>query len=295
MPQYHTQKIRTASLIALPFALMALTPAAHALSMTAENSWSFDGGATTFLDSDGPASSGTVDVLASQASATGSVFYHTYGNDTGNFGSRSSGAGLFDIGGEYSFEESYAASTTSFGFHVVPGELAFSNSSSFTGTEYLTASYFLDIMLNGTSIWSSGATLEQTGSSVSLINQVGTSLGSYTAGSYQYTMNDFIGTLALNSFGAFNTSGFNTINYVLTTAASSNISDCSISTGGVDADGNHNPDVAGNGSSGGSVVCAGAIARIGDPFGVNSVPEPGTIALLGLGIAGLAFCRRRKT
>lgn len=61
-----------------------------------------------------------------------------------------------------------------------------------------------------------------------------------------------------------------------------------------------------DGYGGGGTACYDqtAIARIGDPFdesyldlpgGINvAVPEPVRIALLGVGLAGLAFVRRRR-
>lgn len=298
MFQHCARPIRTTSLIALPLALMALAPAAHALSMNATANWTV--GLTDPAGSaSASASSGSVDIGAwhnDTTNSANSVFYHTYGDDAGNFGSRSSGNGNFDIDGQYSFNNTYTASgsTSLFSFHVVPGELAFYGSAGLTGTDQLTASYFLDILLNGVSIWSSGAKLEQNGGSVNLINQVGASLGSYTAGSFQYNMNDYTNTLTLNDYATINNGDTYTIDYVLTTKATGNLT-CTGSSSNTSGGGAADPTKPENhDSTGNTDPCAGAVARIGDPFGVHDVPEPSTIALLGLGLAGFGIARRRK-
>ena len=298
-----SQRFRTTSLIALPLALMALAPAAHALSMTASNNWAYNGAPLPGvpLDVSGPASSGSVNVLAFDSdpgNSANSVFYHTYGDDTGNFGSRSSGTGNFYITGEYKFHEAYTASgggTDTFNFHVVPGELA-TYSAPLTGAEMLLGKYNLEILLNGASIWSSYAALATTSSGTTL-TQSGASLGGTLTGS-QYSWADYTNSLLLSSFATLNAGDSYTIDYRLTTTASGNLI-CTGSPSNTGGGGATDPVGGGvkpnpDSSNGNANPCGGAVARIGDPFGVRDVPEPSTVALLGLGLVGFGITRRRK-
>ena len=295
-----SQRFRTTSLIALPLALMALAPTAHALSMNATANWTV--GVTDPAGSNSAsASSGSVDIGGGAVDSTNnanSVFYHTYGNDSGNFGSRTSGTGNFDITGQYSFHENYVASggATTFNFHIVPGELGVSNLA-LTGLEQLLATYTLDIRLDGISVWNSNAQLNQT-SGGTAFTQGGASIGGALLSNH-YSWSDYFGNVALGTFAA----GHNfTIDYDLTTHAAGNLT-CTASTS------NNTPpkDPTTANSTPNANPCGGAIARIGDPFdvtgsgsndfvvkGASAVPEPSTVALLGLGLVGFGIARRRK-
>lgn len=50
----------------------------------------------------------------------------------------------------------------------------------------------------------------------------------------------------------------------------------------------------GAGSAQGTIAAPGGNIGVADVAGPPSLPEPGTLALLGLGLAGLAATRRRK-
>lgn len=221
--QHPTRLLRAASLITLPIALTAFTPAAHALQMDAGANWSYNGAAAG-TDSDGPASSGFVDILgwdSDTSNNANSIFYHTYGDSAGNFGSRVSGTGDFSITGQYSFSESYVASMVNpvFSFNIVPGELAFYNLPALSGSDQLSASYLLDIRLNGVSIWDSYALLLINSSGQSL-TQTGTTLTNAALTGNQYAWDSHSQSLTLNGINIGDTF---TLDYDLTTIASSNI------------------------------------------------------------------------
>ena len=107
--------------------LMLLTVPVKAATIQAEVDWTLVGSPRPGSpDIDGPATSGYVDVLAGDSDASNNnVFYHTYGDVSGNFGSRVSGNGYYDINGLFTYKETFVnpnpfPSPASFTFTIVP-------------------------------------------------------------------------------------------------------------------------------------------------------------------------------
>lgn len=187
--------------------------------------------------------------------------------------------------------------------------------------EFITAEYNAGIKFNGGDIWSSTATLTKNNVGLDFTTG-GTVLGSY-GGDSNYYWGAHTDTLGLGVIGAG--SSF-TIEYMIETHTVSNLpllDDCNDGYGYGDGYGDYGEngvdidvsEYGEYGDYGGGIDCFAqnltAYAQFGDPFdfngnnvptmtpdsfniGSNSVSEPNTPYLLGLGLAGLAFIRRRK-
>ena len=105
-----------------------------------------------------------VDVVAFPYSAGNSAVVHSYGYTGGNFGSRSSGSGVYDVSGAFKIVMTIAnttsvAQTASFNFNITPGWLSNSIASALTGSDFVSAGLSFDLRRNGAAVWGSAATL----------------------------------------------------------------------------------------------------------------------------------------
>jgi hypothetical protein len=165
--------------LALAIAL-GLASQAQAQSVQQANASYVDGSGNRVNLQQGP-SAGSVDVLEFVNTGFDSdVGIHTYGGASGDFGSRSSGMGLFDVTGLFVIEKtvtntSSIAQLATFNFNVTPGLLQNNIQSRLTGSEYVSAGLNFDIRSNGNQVWGSGATLK-TDAAGTIYNQTGTDL-----------------------------------------------------------------------------------------------------------------------
>ncbi len=111
-----------------------------------------------------PAPGARVDVVRFPFSGPNSAVAHSYGYTGGDFGSRSSGLGVYDVSGSFKIvmtisNTSSVAQTARFDFNITPGLLSNTIASPLTGSEFLNAALKFDVRRNGSSVWGSAANL----------------------------------------------------------------------------------------------------------------------------------------
>jgi len=287
-------------------------PAAWSMAIEANVEWTLGGVPPAASDTDGPAATGSVDVLDGDTdTSNNSVFYHTYGNTTGTFGSRVSGGGTYDIDGIFTFAETFIATSSAptFLFEIIPGQIDArqyygATATDMPGGEEVRAGYEIEVRLDGGSIWSSfgevwvddgGTHTHFTGTSI------GGSLTLDPGGTFaSYSWSVFNGNVAL---GTFTPGDSFLLEYDLRTFSSANTDADGCTDGGIGGDPGRpgQPTEPGTLGSG----CGAGIAQSGDPFsfsnssaasisGAVPAPAPATLGLLSAGLAGIGALRRRR-
>ncbi len=154
---------------------------------------------------------------------------HTYGSTTGDFGSRSSGTRVYAITGDYLIRQTFTnpfttAQNVAFNFYINPGTIQNYAPGVLTGSEFVTAGIAFNIRRDGTSVFSSDATLTTNASGTTYV-QNGENL--YTpqpapagAPSTTYNINGGARTVSL---GMLDGLASLTLEYTLSTFASGNL------------------------------------------------------------------------
>nr|WP_316644205.1 PEP-CTERM sorting domain-containing protein [uncultured Roseateles sp.] len=149
--------------VAATLALLGGTALAQVTTMDATGAFSMDGGAVTNLLSSFPPNN-PVDVLQFENIGTSSVGLHSYGSTSGNFGSRSSGMGVYQVSGGFKLVQtvtnsSAIAQSAKFTFSITPGLLQNDIGATLGSGQYVEAGLKFDLKSNGATKWGSSATL----------------------------------------------------------------------------------------------------------------------------------------
>jgi hypothetical protein len=264
------------------------------------------------------------DVLPSYNVGTNSIFGHSYAYPNGTNGSRSSGTNDFSINGLSTYDQFYSNSTSSvetlnIPFEVAGGQVGTDMSPTTVGTMTSGVEAKINLTRNGSALptsfdYKADMTLTSNGAGTSNLTfaltgpQIGgpplpPSTPGALSGSYSWSTYDSVVSVVLQPGDNLE------FLYTITSYATGAISSIGTCTGtgiGGTPPANHGYGVALTlasavvGGGGGNTGCYNdAIGRIGDPFNPSivpqSVPEPLTMAVLGSGLAALAFNRRRRT
>lgn len=224
--------------ISLPIAARVLAAAAalacgsaHAFVvettlLRADGSYSMDGQAPSPLLNEitsGPFDSG-VDVLNFQTSAAGStVGMHSYGYATGDFGSRSSGTGVFDVTGSFTIRQTItndavSAQNAYFNFYVTPGVVSTMSLAGQGADSYLNAGTAFNVTLGAQSVWNSSLSLKTTSTSTTATLSGDTSIYSKVSETQYNVAPDYTGRSAF--LGLIGAGESVTLTYSLNTWAS---------------------------------------------------------------------------
>lgn len=152
--------------LSLSIGLALAVNAAHAATLEAYSSHTLNNGTPVVQRA---ISTASIDLSESAGGWGGyggesSAFVHTYGTAGGDFGSRTTGYGVYDVTGLFRLTDTItntAGSTqrATFSFYITPGSLQTFVQSTLTGAEYLSSSISFNVKADGLTIWSSSAQL----------------------------------------------------------------------------------------------------------------------------------------
>jgi PEP-CTERM motif len=107
-----------------------------------------------------------VDAYVQDYIGANSAFTHSFGSTTGNFGSRSSGVGIYDVAGAFKIVQtvtntSSEAQNAKFNFFISPGLLSNNlGSAAFKDGDFIKAGLGFDLRRDGAQIWGSTGLLQ---------------------------------------------------------------------------------------------------------------------------------------
>ena len=219
-------KLRCVNVVAPVLALAAavLQPvAAQVTSMSADGSYQLGAGALTVLPSSLFPPNPYVDVLSFPSVGNDSAGLHTYGSTSGNFGSRSSGQGVYHVTGSYNITEVISnpgptPMAATMNFNITPGLLLNSVNTALAPGEFVNASVSFDIKVGASTVWGSSALLSSNNTSTGVFSSSGAALYTFQTPTY-YSIN---GGAYSVSLGMIAPSGSITMSYTLSTTADGN-------------------------------------------------------------------------
>lgn len=148
----------------------------------------------TLLDDFAVSGSSTVDVLSFPSSSTGlsSAGLHSYGSTDGNFGSRSSGSGVYAVTGGFSISltitnDTATAQNVDFSFYITPGYLN-NQVVGFSPTQYIESGASFKLTSASSTLFSSQAVLHSDATGTTF-NASGTDTSFYSGAGAFYAVN----------------------------------------------------------------------------------------------------------
>ena len=205
--------------LALCVAVAGLAPfATHAeiLELTAQGTYQLGADSTVALNQ--TALSGSVDVLSFPNSGGNQAGLHSYGSDNGNFGTRSSGVGVYDVTGLFRIRERLVntdsvARQVSFNFNITPGLLSNDLYSAIGAGEFVQSSIDFNVVairgVSSTNVFNSHASLRSDETGLGMFSATGSDAGAtsfYTLASngpsIYYNISSYSQTLDLGVLGA---------------------------------------------------------------------------------------------
>jgi len=204
--------------IAATLALFGPTALAQVTAMEATGTYSLDGAAAVSQVQSWPAYT-AVNVIDFPSMGSSSAVLHSYGSTYGDFGSRSSGRGVYQVSGGFRLVEtitntSAVAQSAKFTFSITPGMLQNEIGSALGTDQYVEAGLKFDLKKNAASIWGSSASLRTDDSGTSAAFGGDTSL--YAGGGTFYNV---LGVTREIDLGVLNAGQSIELSYELTTFA----------------------------------------------------------------------------
>ncbi len=181
-----THPVLRASALAVGFALMSMAAQAETTFMQATGTYKLGNDGLVSLSQGGDSFGSTVDVLDFPNSGINQGGLHSYGSTTGDFGSRSSGQGVYDVTGSFKIVQSFknttsAAANAKFNFYITPGMLMnYIGSAPLTGQEFVSSGISFDVKRGTNTVWSSNATMRSDATALGQFTSGGTDTSLYS-------------------------------------------------------------------------------------------------------------------